>query len=65
VRPATEAATKRALAEIRGAQKGGELPKGEPVSGRLTEADIAKMSPDEWEANRERYYAQQGLTPKK
>jgi len=61
-RVATEAATNRALAEIRSKQPGGELPKGEAApSGKLTEADIAKMTPEEWEVNRDRYFQQQGL----
>jgi len=48
VRPATEAATKRALAEIRGAHKGGELPKGEAViKTDLTLAAYRDMTSDE------------------
>jgi len=66
VRPATEAATKRALAEIRGAQPGGELPKGEATGQDPTDADVAKHKGDLawWNENKEAYWRGQAARKK-
>jgi len=65
-RVATEAGVKKILADIRGAQKGGELPKGEATGQGPTDAEVHAYRGDLvwWEANKEAYYRRTGAAKK-
>ena len=57
---------KKFLAQQRANSPNGELPAGTAPAGKITEAELKAHEGDDawWEANRERYFAQQGLKRK-